>query len=540
MTLGYLSYASEVESNLNSLRNYLLILAKGNPVDCVWFKKDLRVHDHQPLNSAIKEGRLLIPVYLLEPAWLCAADTDALHWKFIKSCLIDLQHHLAPLNLPLFVIQADAVSAFAQIHKINPIAKVWSHQETGNNLSYQRDLKFAKWCAHNRVHWCELPNNAVVRALKNRDDWSQISRQRLFGRPLDKPVFSNNPPWSQESLKLPNSDELGISRIASRVDTVLRGGEARANTLLQSFLAGRGHDYNRRMSSPNTAWKHCSRLSPFLANGCISIRSIMSEVGKTAARIKSLKPTGRPISARALSAFSARCHWHCHFIQKLECQPSIEWKDFHPAFEGLRDNGPGEETLERFLTGNTGFPYVDACMRSLRSTGWINFRMRAMLTSFAAYHLWIDWRRLRDPLARMFIDYEPGIHYSQLQMQSGVTGINTLRIYNPVKQGIDHDADGAFIRRWVPELNSLGPEAIHSPWDFPLLAPSANLYPRPIVDPVHAIRNARAAFAEVRRHPSFKQWSQQVYDRHGSRKRPQQTSKRNKDSKNGKQMELSL
>ena len=91
-------------------------------------------------------------------------------------------------------------------------------------------------------------------------------------------------------------------------------------------------------------------------------------------------------------------------------------------------------------------------MRALIETGWVNFRMRAMLVSFASYHLWLHWKEPALHLARMFTDYEPGIHYAQVQMQSGTTGMNTVRCYSPVKQGMDHDRDGEFARRWLPEL----------------------------------------------------------------------------------------
>ena len=130
-------------------------------------------------------------------------------------------------------------------------------------------------------------------------------------------------------------------------------------------------------------------------------------------------------------------------MQKLEDEPAIEWRNFARVFNGLR---PGDATpleglhrdhFEAWCEGRTGYPMVDACMRQLRATGWLNFRMRAMLVSFAAYHLGLHWREPGLFLARQFLDFEPGIHWSQMQMQSGTTGINTLRIYSPAKQARD-------------------------------------------------------------------------------------------------------
>ena len=135
--------------------------------------------------------------------------------------------------------------------------------------------------------------------------------------------------------------------------------------------------------------------------------------------------------------------------------------------------------------------------------------MRAMLVSFASYHLWLDWRLFRDWLACQFIDYEPGIHYSQIQMQSGLTGINTLRIYSPVKQGMDHDPEGIFIREWVPELAGIEGEAIHQPWLLPDQMQSkyqcrlGRDYPLPIVDHKEAVKFARAQFAILRQRDDY-------------------------------------
>ena len=114
--------------------------------------------------------------------------------------------------------------------------------------------------------------------------------------------------------------------------------------------------------------------------------------------------------------------------------------------------------------------------------------MRAMLMSFASYHLWLHWRKPALHLAKLFTDYEPGIHYSQVQMQSGTTGINAIRIYNPIKQSLEKDSEGVFIKKWVPELRSLPKELVHRPWDLTLLEEAmydfkiGRDYPKPIVN----------------------------------------------------------
>lgn len=182
----------------------------------------------------------------------------------------------------------------------------------------------------------------------------------------------------------------------------------------------------------------------------------------------------------------------------------------------------------------TGFPMVDACMRCLLEHGWVNFRMRAMLVSFACYNLWLDWRGISGHLARVFLDFEPGIHYSQLQMQAGVTGINAMRVYSATKQGKDHDSQGRFIRKYVPELRDVPSEFIHEPWKMSGemqkklgvwigesgKMPTEIWYPSPIVDEKSSSSKAKSLMQSMRQKKETKEAAQHVFEKLGSRMGP--------------------
>lgn len=445
----------------------------------VWFKRDLRIRDHAPLAEAALRGPVL-PLFIYEPELWQGPDYDARHWAFARQCLEDLDGSLRRLGAPLVVRTGDAVEVLRSL----PATAIHAHEETGNGWTYARDRRVRRWARESGIPLLEFPNNGVVRRLKTRDGWSRLWQERMQQPAAPTPV-----------RLAAHGVEPGELPPAPRTNSLQPGGERAAHDLLESFLARRGERYHREMSSPLTAAESCSRLSPHLAWGTISVRQVYQAVQRKRA-------TAEGAWRQALAAFAARLHWRDHFIQKLEDEPRIEFENFVRAYDGLREEEFDAGLFERWKEGMTGFPFVDACMRMLRATGWINFRMRAMLVSFAAYDLWLHWRPVALHLARLFTDYEPGIHYSQCQMQSATTGINTVRIYNPDKQWRDQDPQSEFVRRWAPEFEDL------------------KRYPAPMVNHADAVQRAKERIYALRRRVEARAEAAEVRQRHGSRKRP--------------------
>jgi deoxyribodipyrimidine photo-lyase len=224
-------------------------------------------------------------------------------------------------------------------------------------------------------------------------------------------------------------------------------------------------------------------------------------------------------------------------MQKLEDEPELEYRNLHRAYDGLREDAFNSQRFDAWCQGMTGYPMVDACMRALHQHSWINFRMRAMLMSFASNHLWLHWRPTSVFLAKHFLDFEPGIHFAQCQMQSGTTGINTVRIYSPAKQVTDHDPSGVFIRRYVPELARVPQEYLAEPHRMPLDLQSkigcliGRDYPAPIVDHRTAYRHAQQKIHAIRQSESAIAESQRVFIKHGSRKKRDPLPTRSKSRK---------
>ncbi|MET3135784.1 deoxyribodipyrimidine photo-lyase [Undibacterium sp. GrIS 1.2] len=495
----------------------------------VWFKRDLRLHDHIALHTAASQGPVLC-LYVVEPSIWAQPDAANQHYQFLLESLRDLYVALRQRGGQLHILTGEVTSVFDQLFASAPFSAIYSHEETGNDATYQRDKAVGRWCRAHQIAWHEFAQFGVVRRLQDRDGW-----QRQWNAHNDLPCvpvpeltaasFAPLPPLLAMPQLPASPQELGLD--AYDPPQRQRGGRQSGLSVLDSFLTDRSNQYRGGISSPLSAPTACSRLSPYLAFGCVSLREIVHATRRQVASLSPSSPLspGTSRQKQGLNAFVSRLYWHCHFIQKLESEPQLEYRNLHRGYDGLREHDWNQAHFEALTSARTGWPLVDACVTMLHQTGWLNFRMRAMLVSVAAYPLWLDWRPVGHWLARQFLDYEPGIHWSQMQMQSGTTGINVPRIYNPIKQASDHDPHGRFVRRWLPAMRRVPDSWLFEPWRMPPDVQAACGVQvgvdiaMPVVDIDLATREAKARLFALRTQSGVKSAKAAIVEKHGSRKK---------------------
>ena len=461
-------------------------------VHLVWFRRDLRVHDHAALAAAVASGAPVLPLYIFEPGFWAQPEHARRQFDFLMDSLSELDEALTSRGARLVVRTGEALDVLTDLHRRYGIEAIHVHEETSLAWARTRDRAVRRWAVQAGVSLREQPQAGIMRGSKASGLWAEqweetMSRQRLKAPDTIRAAVLPSGPW-------PIAEDFGLG--ADDCPQRQTGGRTAGVELLRSFLAGRGRRYHQDMASPALAGTVSSRLSPHLAFGTLSLR----EAWQGAMRARAaLEQDGDATFAASLTGFLDRLYWRGRSIQSLEDRPL-------PAIaDGLRpEAGNGDPRLESWIQGRTGFPLIDASMRALRATGWLNERMRALVMSFAGYHLWMDWKHPAEQLAALLTDFEPGLHYPQVLRQTAITGPKAPRVRNPVRQSLDLDPDGAFIRRWVPELAALPDTWLHAPWE----APKAELaragvifgqtYPMRMVDHVAAAREARERIAKIR------------------------------------------
>ena len=468
-------------------------------MDVIVLQRDLRLLDNPALFYGSKKRNYCV-IYVYDKNYWQSYGRSPRQLKFAVDCLKELEQSLKKLNSKILIFEGSFEELSIFLNKELPCSQIHLNHCT-DNLYHRRDLK--KFLSNFKSDEVDIYDNFGLQLHEfNRDNWSRdwnlIMSRPLLSSPCNSTFDKKLPLLNFEDFEQSlNINSLNLSRIQ-------KGGEKLASELLGSFFEYRVDGYSKKMSCPREAEIACSRLSPHIAFGSISIRKIYQELNN----ILSFSPFKKD-----LYSFKKRLHWHCHFVQKLETEPELEFRSMHPFCDELRTE-ENSELIEKWIKGQTGFPFLDACISYLNSNGWINFRMRAMIMSFASYNLWQPWQKTSPLLAELFTDFEPGIHISQVQMQSGVTGINLPRIYSVFKQSLDQDPTAEWTKKIIPELKNVETDLIHN-------AELKDLYFDQIIDPKLSAKRARDTIWTMRKNNDFKKVAREVYLKHGSRKKQQ-------------------
>jgi deoxyribodipyrimidine photo-lyase len=468
----------------------------------MWFRNDLRVRDNPALLAARSAGPV-IALYCLCPVQWRSHGMGPRRIAFILRNLRALSADLAARNIPLLVIQADKFSRLPAL--LLEVAQRHQAATLCFNDEYPVDEQRRDAAVSDAFERAGIsvkrssgsvlspPGTVLTKAGKVATVYSAFRRRWLaqtqageweplpLVRRQDRPGQSGKTVQPSPIPALADIDEQLLSRYWP-------GGEAEARRRLSAFVDGPVLDYSRARDIPAEAGT--SQLSPYLAVGALSPRQALAAA---LSRNSGRRTGGRP----GVDGWINELLWR-EFYQHLTASlPRLSMgHSFKPETErlGWRDN---TADLQAWQQGRTGYPLVDAGMRQLIATGWMHNRLRMLCAMFLSKHLLMDWRLGEAWFMQQLVDGDFAANNGgwQWSASTGCDAVPYFRIFNPVTQARRFDADGRFVRTWVPELADLQVPQIFEPWRVPLLAPA---YAAPVVDHKAARERALAAFKALR------------------------------------------
>jgi deoxyribodipyrimidine photo-lyase len=434
----------------------------------VWFRRDLRISDHAPLERAALRGDV-IPVFIFDRALLHHPETAPARVAFMLDCLHHLDREMREQGGRLILRYGDPVEILPQLIRETQADGIYSYIDYERIYGRVRDARLNRALTDHgmKIRWFEpiasTPDLIPYPAYRNL--WYKEMREELVPTPSHISV-----PPEVHGEPLPDLESLGLTADRKFIPT---GGTEAARSMLREFLEEKVDRYYWQLSYPGA--EATTGLSPHIKFGAISIRECFQTAEKMVAT--------SPKEERSRQQLISRLRWGSGFAQRFRYLPQLEVRSLYSVFdqEGWEFD---EDLYQAWQHGQTGFPIIDAAARCLQATGgWkqLNFRVRAMYSSFLSNLLGMDWRYGALHFMRHLLDGDCPIDHYQWAMQSGVTHCvdkTWTRIYNPEQTAVDRcDPEGLFIKRWVPELAHLSPEDLGSP-------PSLLLkdYPAPILN----------------------------------------------------------
>ena len=435
-----------------------------SPTVAVWHRDDLRVRDNAALDAAATDGHPA-PVFVVDPTFYRSGMATDARLRFLHESLTALDDRYASLGSGLVLRHGDPATVLDDL----PVDRLYVNRSVTARYGWKRDRAL-----FDRDDVTTFAADGLDRTDRGRDEYDWQAGAEAY--------FESEPVPAPETLPPnPLDDGPTVDDVERRYDVsptkrgVPTGGPDAAWERLRQFAADLER-YPGGIADPAAAEERTSHLSPYLQFGCLSVRQAKRYVDR-----EGTDPRGTRL-------FAERCYWNRHYSQKLVDWPGWTDRAVNPVFRGLFRDSHDPDLVAAWKAGETGFPLVDASMRALRETGWLNFRMRAMCASFYTYVLQCWWKPGADHFYRHLIDGDAAINYTQWQSQSNLTGVHPVRIYDPRKQVREHDPDGEFIRRYVPELRDLPTDHLDRPERTPLAVQESSGvrigedYPRPVVD----------------------------------------------------------
>jgi deoxyribodipyrimidine photo-lyase len=441
-------------------------------MNLVLFYKDLRISDHQPLAEAAKLGEVL-PLYVFEPSVWSETGLSARHFEFVLESLDELSLQIQERGGQLFFATGKIEGVLSELLRTYGTLTLFAHKET------VAENRVRKWMVEN--HQTVLtygPEFEKGTGKGFKSLWTAILNEPIIDPPRSFKMPEDTPELLFTDLKkLQNFKVKGC-----KIRFGQQGGEIKALETLESFLENRFTNYILNHDNPLQSSLSSSRLSAYLTWGNISERTIFQKTNEM------LQTCSDGDAQRQLKEFLTNLFSRAKVLHHAkDYQVNVEMSSIRNTWN--------EEWYQRWVDGKTGIPIIDAAMRSLYKTGWLNFKLRGMVIAFICNTLLLDCRKPSMALAELFLDYEPVIHNFYVQMQAGMYGQQKVKWINPVKNGKQLDPNGDFIRRYVPELYMIPAEYIHEPWLYPGFY---NLgYEAPMVDAVKATKHAKLHFEKV-------------------------------------------